>query len=143
MSDLSRLLGDVYQDETPADGVPADPVRPVVGAPATSFDGRLPEWADDEVLDKAFASWVPGPPADAPAAERTMLTDLAADRGEWIVPVEAPVPPPAPALADVPFHAEVQPAPVPFGGAAALAGWQRSHDDIIVGGGRRRRLFAR
>ena len=34
--------------------------------------GDVPEWAADDVLDKAFASWAPGPPLDAPSAELEM-----------------------------------------------------------------------
>lgn len=60
MSDLSRVLGDLYGESEQA------------AAPASSFRPTAPEWADDERLDEAFASWTPGPPADAPAAEREM-----------------------------------------------------------------------
>jgi hypothetical protein len=45
MSDLSRLLDDVYNSTTPA--------------PA-------PSWSSDTALEEAFADWAPGPPADAP-----------------------------------------------------------------------------
>lgn len=71
MSDLSRVLGDLYGDNEP--NIPASTYRPTA-----------PEWADEDRLDEAFASWTPGPPADAPAAEREMS-----------VVVEAPVLPAA------------------------------------------------
>ena len=64
MSDLSRLLDDVYGDQgTNIDAVPPEPARTLTG---------LPDWAMDSVLDEAFADWVPGPPAvarDAPVVD--------------------------------------------------------------------------
>lgn len=56
--DLSKVLGDVYS-----------------GGAATS-DAKVPEWADDAHLDQVFAGWTPGPPADAPAAEREMAAHV-------------------------------------------------------------------
>ena len=53
MSDLSRLLEDVYRSG------PATPAAPVA-----------PSWSSDSALDDAFADWVPGPSDDAHAAER-------------------------------------------------------------------------
>ncbi len=53
MSDLSRLLDDVYRSDAAAP--------------------EPPEWASDEALDDAFASWVPGPSDDAHPAERTAV----------------------------------------------------------------------
>jgi hypothetical protein len=35
-----------------------------------------PEWANEARLDEAFAEWRPGPPDDAPAAEREMANGL-------------------------------------------------------------------
>ena len=57
MVDLSRVLGDVYahSDEAAA-RVPQGP--------------EAPDWADDARLDEAFRRWRPGPPVEAPAAER-------------------------------------------------------------------------
>ena len=61
--DLSKLLGDLYEtDET---GSPPDPVSAEPSSPAP-----VPERANEARLDEAFASWKPGPPDDAPAAER-------------------------------------------------------------------------
>ncbi len=72
--DLSKLLGDLYDtdeadapvDAPLADTSPASPAAPV-SPPAPG-----PDWADEALLDEAFASWKPGPPDDAPAAEREM-----------------------------------------------------------------------
>lgn len=61
MSDLSRLLDDVYGPS----GAAAPPAPP---APAPAASG-LPDWALDSVLDDAFADWMPSAPAAAaPAA---------------------------------------------------------------------------
>ena len=68
--DLSKLLGDLY--ETDEDGAPADP--PPAAAQEPPYPG--PEWADEARLDEAFAEWRPGPPDDAPAAEREMANGL-------------------------------------------------------------------
>lgn len=54
MSDLSRLLDDLYSDETPTLAL-------------------VPSWSSDEALDEAFSSWVPGPGADASSAERAIV----------------------------------------------------------------------
>lgn len=56
--DLSKVLDDVYS-----------------GGAATS-ESNVPEWADDAHLDQVFAGWTPGPPADAPAAEREMAAHI-------------------------------------------------------------------
>lgn len=63
MSDLSRLLEDVYGDGG------------AVYGDGTSPPPAVPDWSSDEALDDTFASWVPGPPADAPAAERAFAVD--------------------------------------------------------------------
>lgn len=66
MSDLSRVLGDLYGENEPAaDGSSAP-------SPRARFQATAPDWAAEDRLDEAFASWTPGPPADAPAAERAM-----------------------------------------------------------------------
>ena len=57
MSDLSRLLDDVYGEQgASADVAPPEPTPALTG---------LPDWAMDSVLDEAFADWVPGPPTVA------------------------------------------------------------------------------
>ena len=139
------MLGNVYGDEpSAADAAPVD--APVLTRPVA----KLPEWADEDVLDEAFAQWVPGPPADAPAVERSMLSELAATT----VPARhaepsaaAPVPTVAdddpfvdasplddlagyepmidPMLADATARAAVE--------ASITRGWQRSDDDILPG----------
>ena len=90
MSDLSRLLGDVYGASTPPaeDAEVTEPTTPMAtpaaaddppAPPADAVDaGRpaAPGWADDAVLDEAFADWVPGPPSDADAEERDILADI-------------------------------------------------------------------
>ena len=79
MSDLSRLLGDVYGGgDQPADDQGTDGAAE---QPAT-LAGALPEWAGEEVLDEAFANWVPGPPEGAPTAEHEVVAP---------VPVTVPV----------------------------------------------------
>jgi hypothetical protein len=63
MADLSNLLGAVYgEGATP----PRDPDGPAVPVePAASERGpAVPDWADDEHLDDAFAQWKPGPVQD-------------------------------------------------------------------------------
>src|SRR5215207_10792136 len=91
MSDLSRLLGDVYgpEPEPPAADDEAAAAAEAPGAEseqARTLSGALPGWADDTVLDEAFANWVPGPPADAPSAERGMLSDLAGRPAAEVTP---------------------------------------------------------
>ena len=92
MGDLSNLLGDVYGDD--ADRGPESPephrdavpppaaatsqARPASEAtsqarPASEATSNAPAWADESVLDAAFANWTPGPPLDAPAAERDVF----------------------------------------------------------------------
>ena len=57
--DLSKVLGDVY-----------------AGHAAATTPQNGPDWADEAHLDQAFADWTPGPPADAPAAEREMAAHV-------------------------------------------------------------------
>ena len=85
MADLSDMLGDVYGDD--ANGkphVPEPPPEAASGAgpaqeapsragPAPEATSTAPAWADESVLDAAFANWTPGPPLDAPAAEREVF----------------------------------------------------------------------
>ena len=67
--DLSKLLGDLYA--TDEDRQAGDEPAEASGQPGPRSVGA-PEWADESRLDEAFASWKPGPPDDAPAAERDM-----------------------------------------------------------------------
>ena len=135
--DLSKVLGDVYAGN------------------GTTTAQAVPEWADDAHLDEAFASWTPGPPPEAPAAEREMAMhddpmsrrriddDLAAALTEALTasPVSLD-----PDIADdhqdplVELRLEPEPEPV--------RGWSRGDDDVLPqrAGGRTRgrgRLFAR
>ena len=92
MADLSDMLGDVYGDD--ANGEPAAPEPPAQhrdgplpapeatsrtpeatsrARPAPEATSTAPAWADESVLDAAFANWTPGPPLDAPAAERDVF----------------------------------------------------------------------
>ena len=57
MSDLSRLLDDVYNSSTPA---------------------AEPSWSSDAALEEVFADWVPGPPADASPGERAFSEETGA-----------------------------------------------------------------
>lgn len=156
-SELSALLGGVYREEGPP--------PPPAPAPASPRSGRglLPDWADESVLDAAFADWVPGPPADAPSAERSMLTELAgaaaAESAAAAAPAEPavvpdPEPAPEPALptrhppAPIPLAVEAL-LPRPPGEAApphrqeAPRPWQRGDDDILPAGGLMRRRRSR
>lgn len=160
MSDLSRLLGDVYgsgpvQDravDTVTDEAPAE----------TSPLAELPAWSDDAVLDEAFADWVPGPPSSAPAAERNALTELAAAPEPEAEADEAPdleadaeldlpvaeslaeaLPVEAEWFFDVPADDEPEPVvaePVlRLDDDEALVPWQRTDDDLLPAKGRRRK----
>lgn len=68
MADLSDMLGDVYGDD--AEG---ERVAPAPGARHGDGSPPAPAWAEESVLDAAFANWTPGPPLDAPAAERDVF----------------------------------------------------------------------
>ncbi|HEX9992972.1 MAG TPA: hypothetical protein VGB14_08605 [Acidimicrobiales bacterium] len=150
-SELSALLGGVYREDEPS------PAPAPVAASAHRGRGLLPDWADESVLDAAFADWVPGPPADAPSAERSMLTELAAaapDAPPVVVPDAEPAAAATPAPAPAAKH---PPAPPPLAVEALLPRppgevaparraeparpWQRGDDDILPAGGliRRRR----
>src|SRR5437660_1080133 len=64
MVDLSRVLGEVYSH---SDEVAA--LRPTLTQPSPA-QAEPEEWADEARLDEAFRRWRPGPPREAPAAER-------------------------------------------------------------------------
>ena len=67
MADLSDMLGDVYGDDADRERVAPESRQPHDTAPPA------PAWAEESVLDAAFANWTPGPPLDAPAAERDVF----------------------------------------------------------------------
>ncbi|TMK88775.1 MAG: hypothetical protein E6G57_04995 [Actinobacteria bacterium] len=75
MPDLSNLLGAVYGD-TPSSESPRGPEDEahVEHEPAAGERGpAVPDWADDEHLDAAFAQWKPGPPEDASPTEHAVV----------------------------------------------------------------------
>ena len=74
MADLSNLLGAVYGDSSESERDPDGPPVPVERA-ADERTPAVPDWADDDHLDAAFAEWKPGPSPDADAAERDMVAD--------------------------------------------------------------------
>src|SRR5690348_8752113 len=86
MPDLSNLLGAVYGDGPSTSRDPEDEAH-VEKEPAAHERGpAVPDWADDEHLDAAFAQWKPGPSEDATPAEHAFVHDADED--------------PAPPLAD-------------------------------------------
>src|SRR5438270_14032736 len=111
MPDLSNLLGAVYGD-TPSETAPdPDDEAHVEREPAAEERApAVPDWADDEHLDAAFAQWKPGPSDDASAVERAVISqahddpppplpdDLAAALSEALVATSAQADP-APASA--------------------------------------------
>jgi hypothetical protein len=79
MADLSKVLGDVYEA--------AD--RPEANRFVSAARQQAPEWSDESRLDAAFADWTPGPPSDAPAAERALFasapTQTHAEQGPLVL----------------------------------------------------------
>jgi hypothetical protein len=93
MADLSNLLGAVYGEGPSSsrdeDGPPV-PVEPS----AADRSPAVPDWADDEHLDDAFAQWKPGPEAGTvehelvagePVSVLPLADDLAAALSEALV----------------------------------------------------------
>jgi hypothetical protein len=167
VSDLSRLLGDVYEASTPSaeDVDAADPTTPTAAVPAADdppappmedADDRAaaPGWADESVLDEAFAEWVPGPPSDAHAEERDMLADVEPaetvaepiDIDAWLGPDEidhGPEPEARAAPDAVEAFVPPMPADQPAPPVAADTPWTRTSDDLLPRGRRGRRLSLR
>jgi hypothetical protein len=76
MPDLSNLLGAVYGDGPTSTGTDPEDEAHVEKEPAAAErDPAVPDWADDDHLDAAFAQWKPGPSADASAVERAFVND--------------------------------------------------------------------
>ncbi|MGH9102375.1 MAG: hypothetical protein ACRDYD_05255 [Acidimicrobiales bacterium] len=111
--------------------------------------GSVPPWASPLRLDMAFADWTPGPPADAPEAERALLDEAggelatagptgSGEEPELLGPPGPLGPPDCSELA----AGVTPPATDPAYEAPAAAGelWSRSDDDILP---RRRRLELR
>jgi hypothetical protein len=168
VSDLSRLLGDVYgasSEDAAADDPPAPPVE---AAEPTPSRPAAPGWADDDVLDEAFAEWVPGPTADADDEERDILADVEpvesvaepVDIDAWLGPEPMQDLDDIDARAEAPdvdatagynaFDDEFVPATEPgtdpgteVGAQPAMAddgAWRRESDDLLPRGRRTRRL---
>ena len=104
MSDLSRLLYDVYGDH----GASADVAPP---APTPALTG-VPDWAMDSVLDEAFADWVPGSPS--------VVTDAFDADSSFEQVVGHPHRP-----------AFGEPTGEPAARHEAASPWTRTHDDIL------------
>lgn len=102
MGDLSELLGDLYGTY----GSPDPDGPPVRHEPPAHERAPLPDWADDDELDRAFAGWQPGPPPEAPAAERNVLADALSEA--LLMPDVDQRPLPAP----VPVESAFAPEPV-------------------------------
>ena len=94
MSDLSRLLEDVYASAPAAP--PAD-ASPPAEAPAT----EAPSWSSEDALEQVFSDWVPGPPEEAPSQERAMFASSeeieakAEDPVDWEAAIAALMPGPS------------------------------------------------
>jgi len=135
--DLSKVLDDVYDASN-------KPTPPAEAGPA---------WADEQRLDEVFSQWTPGPPADAPAAERAIVEGLEDETAGAIARMLAPgTPDPAPvtfpaveAEADpvaVALYAELEPDAIEA--PAEPHRWVRGDDDLQLGGrGKGRRSFGR
>src|SRR4051812_36488816 len=92
MSDLSQLLGALYADGGPSPPATAPPAAapaapeapetpipapaPIESAPEPLAPASAPSWSSEAALDEAFATWVPGPTADAHAAERSIVAGV-------------------------------------------------------------------
>ena len=178
MSDLSRLLGDVYGASTPpaedaevtepttpmaAPTAADDPPAPPTDAVEAGSGPAAPGWADDDVLDEAFADWVPGPPSDAHAEERDILADvepaepvadsididawLGAEPADDLEPVdEADEIEAEPTQIDAApttfddFVPAVEPEPEIRRATEPEGAWSRDSDDLLPRGRRARRL---
>jgi hypothetical protein len=76
MPDLSNLLGAVYGDAPSSTSRDPEDEAHVEKEPAA--DERtpaVPDWADDDHLDAAFAQWKPGPADDASPVEHAFVKD--------------------------------------------------------------------
>ena len=98
MSDLSRLLEDVYQSSSAAP------------------PGEAPAWSSEDALEQVFSEWVPGPPDEAPAQERAMFagTDEIPTTAEDPVDWEAAIAALAPLASRTEDEAEAEAETVPL-----------------------------
>jgi hypothetical protein len=136
MSDLSRLLDDVYE-------------------PAVKDNEK--GWTSDEALDDAFSGWVPGPAEDASETERSLFAEAkAATTDEHPAPLSDLIPSASPAdrIESAPDHdlagrvspadawATVHDGDTPFEEPVAVATtWSPEDDDILPKRGASRRLL--
>ncbi len=81
MSDLSRLLDDVYGPT----GAAAPAAKPAVPPPGET---GLPDWAAESVMDDPFAEWVPGVAPDPSPTRATGVDETVHPTG--IVELDAP-----------------------------------------------------
>ena len=162
--DLSKLLDDLYEADGSATGA-GDPAAVEVArsSDGTAGDqyqetamgfhtGAAPEWSDEARLDEVFAFWTPGPPSDAPAAEREMAyaggPGLAAPAAPSDMDLDASFPEAFPELSADQIGAEL---PSEHGRsepeleAGEARPWSRSDDDVLPHSRRRagRRLSLR
>ena len=167
--DLSKLLGDLYEAESTSADEAAPPTdaghksdvddtgtadvdqadvdhgQADQGQATDGFDPSAgPDWSDELRLEQAFADWTPGPPSDAPAAERQMAYAGAAAPPAGSLPPD----PPASAFGEdlgelEPVHGEVP--EHSLAEAVAARPWSRSDDDVLPHARRRgaRRLSLR
>ena len=106
--DLSKMLDDLYHEEEGGSE-----------AKDTSEQQDGPEWADEARLEEVFSTWTPGPPSDAPEAERQIAdTSSDADLGAELEGMGRVVP-----------TDEVSPV-----STVTERSWTRSDDDVLVGG---------
>ncbi|MEA3020749.1 MAG: hypothetical protein QOI47_2273 [Actinomycetota bacterium] len=109
MTDVSRLLDDLYAEEAPT---------------------RAPSWSSEEALDDAFAAWVPGPDDHASSAERAVVA------GAQDLVTFAPESSADAWLADT---APEPPVELDHSAPTARPRWSPSDDDILPAAKRRRR----
>jgi hypothetical protein len=76
MPDLSNLLGAVYGDAPSSTSRDPEDEAHVEKEPAADERApAVPDWADDDHLDAAFAEWKPGPADDASPVEHAFVQD--------------------------------------------------------------------
>ncbi|HEV3353761.1 MAG TPA: hypothetical protein VG076_12615 [Acidimicrobiales bacterium] len=76
MPDLSNLLGAVYGDGPSSTSRDPEDEAHVEKEPAADERApAVPDWADDDHLDAAFAQWKPGPADDASPVEHAFVKD--------------------------------------------------------------------
>ncbi len=84
--DLRPVLDEAVQPAWPDDDAGTPDTSP--SQPCLAEATAVPDWAEDDVLDRFFASWTPGPPPDAPSAELEMV-DLVASHDDPVADAPA------------------------------------------------------